>query len=146
MNNSQVVKNKRPVWVWIFSIFFFISAVYTLLSLYLLHSGFVPITEENRLYIHFKGWNTLDYLFSYLLVLLYGSGSVTLFLLRKIAFPLFLSSFIANTLLTIDHILTQNLLTALGSSVAISMYFISWIPIMAVCFYSRRLSKAGVLK
>ena len=50
MNNSDSGKAKRPVWVWLISAFFILSAGWTLLSSYLLFSGSIPITDEQRAY------------------------------------------------------------------------------------------------
>ncbi len=143
MSNSQVVKNKRTVWVWVISIFYFFSAGYTLLSFYLIHSGFVSLPEETRLYL--EGLSVFDYIFTILIGLMNLSGAVTLFLLRKIAYPLFLISFISNILMSIIHMLTRDLLSAFVSGGAIGM-FIGWGIILAACLYSRHLSKSGVLQ
>lgn len=143
MNENQIVANKRPKWVWAISIFYFLSAAYTLLSFYLIHSGAVPVPEATQKYL--TSLTALDYVFSVLIGLAILAGAVSLFFLRRIAYPLFLGSLITNILVSVWHALTKNLLAAFASGGAIGMV-IGWGILLAVCLYTRRLSKSGVLR
>src|SRR3989338_1768522 len=99
MNENQAVPNKRPKWVWAISIFYFFSAVYTLLSLYLIHSGAVAVPEATRKYL--ENLTALDYAFSIPIGLANLAGAVSLFFLRKVAYPLFLGSLIFSILMSV---------------------------------------------
>jgi hypothetical protein len=142
MRENQIVPNKRTKWIWAISIFYFFSAAYTLLSFYLIHSGAIAVPNATQRYL--ESLTALDYAFSILVGLANLTGAISLFLLRKVAYPLFLGSFIANILMTIWHALTKNLLAAFVSGSAIGM-IIGWVMIVAVCVYTKKLSKAGVL-
>jgi hypothetical protein len=143
INEKPCVYNKRPKWVWAISIFYFLSAVYTLLSFYLVHSGAVTVSGATHQYL--ASMTALDYVFSILLGVAGLVGAVTLFFLRKVAYFFFLGSLILNILMTVWYALSNNLLAALPGGTAVIGMIIGWGMLLAVCIYIKKLSKLGVL-
>jgi len=63
MSNEQTIEiepalRKRPKLVWIISIFYILSAGWTVLSFALIHSGAIPINEAQKAY--FDSQNIFD--------------------------------------------------------------------------------------
>ena len=86
----------------------------------------------------------LDYGVSLLIGLANLLGAVALFLLRKVAFYLFVTAFGANLLLTAWHSATKGWVAAWGGLGLFSI-LIGWAVIVAVCVYSWKLVRRGVL-
>lgn len=143
MNEVQAGQSKRPKWVWVISIFYFLSAVYTLLSFYLINSGAVAVPEATKAYL--DSLTAMDYTFSILIGLANLSGAVALFLMRKAAYLLFLVSLGANVLMSVWHAISRNMLEAFVSGGAVGMV-IGWGMQLAVCLYAKRLAKKGLLR
>ena len=141
--NINEVQHKRPKWVWAISIFYFFSAAYTLLSFYLINSGAVAVPEATKAYL--DSLTAMDYAFTILIGLANLIGAISLFLLRKIAYPLFLASLVANVIMSVWHIMSKNMLSASVSGGAIGM-FIGWGMLLAVCLYAKKLTKTGLLR
>jgi hypothetical protein len=59
MDEQTTVATKRPKLVWAISIFYVISALWTILSFYLVLKGSLPLTPEQKAY--FRNFNILDY-------------------------------------------------------------------------------------
>jgi hypothetical protein len=143
MNDMQVAQHKRPKWAWAISIFYFLSAAYTLLSFYLINSGAVAAPEATKSYL--DSLTATDYAFTILIGLANFIGAISLFLLRKMAYPLFLASFAASVPMSVWHIVSKNMLSAFVSGGAIGM-LIGWGILLAVCLYLKKLTKLGVLR
>ena len=135
-------KKKRPKWVWAITIFYFFSAGWTLLSFYLIGSGLIPMGPAAKAY--FDSLSTFDYILTVLLGLAGFFGAITLFLLRKIAFYLFAGALIANPVLTIWHALSKGWIAAVGYAGLVGAV-LGWALLIAVCVYSWKLTKKGVL-
>lgn len=135
-------KKKRPKWVWAIAIFFFISAGWTLLSFYLVGSGFIALKAEQQAY--FDSLSTFDYAITILAGLANFLGAISMFLLRKIAFYLFTGALIANSMLLVWHVLSKGWVAAIGGAGLIGAT-IGWGLLVAVCVYSWNLTKKGVL-
>jgi hypothetical protein len=58
----------RPVLVWVISIFYFISAGFTILSLALIYSGLAPLRDEQRQY--FQSLTAFDHTMTVLIAAL----------------------------------------------------------------------------
>lgn len=134
--------SKRPILVWVISIFVFLSSAWALYSIFLVTSGGVPLTPEQQQY--FDNLSTFDYASSIAIGLLNVAGAVALLLLRKEAFPLFAGSLGLNILVTIWHALAKNWLEAIGQSGLVGV-FIGLGIAAAVCFYAWHLKRTGVL-
>jgi hypothetical protein len=135
-------KKKRPGWVWAISIFFFLSPGWTLLSFYLIGTGVVSLNAVQKVY--FSNLTTIDYILTILIALANLLGAVALFLLRKVAFHLFITAFSVNLLLTAWHTVTKGWIAAMGGPDLLSA-LIGWALLVAVCIYSWRLIQRGVL-
>ena len=140
MKNTK--KKKRPIWIWVISIFYFLSAGYTLLSFYLIYTGTITLTPAMQAY--FDSLSTFDYSITILTGTANFFGAITLFLLRKQAFYLFSGALCAGILLTISHTICKGWATAIGGSGLIGM-LISWGIALAVITYSKKLIKRGLI-
>ncbi len=134
-------KKKRPKWVWVIAIFYFISAGLTLLSFYLIGSDSVSITPEKKAY--FDSFSTFDCTTSILIDLANFSGAITLFLLRKIAFYLFAGALIVNFLSTIWYTLSKGWVDATGVGLFGAMIGLGLLVV--VCIYTWKLKNKGIL-
>lgn len=140
---SRVMENKRrPGWIWAISIFSFFSAFYTLLSIYLVHSGKILLQPAQKAY--FARLTSIDMGLTIFLGLTNLTGAVLLFYLRKQAFYLFTIALAANLLTTLWHIFNKGFIAAMPSGGLMGM-LIGWGILVAVCMYTKRLEKAGIL-
>src|SRR5262245_18525523 len=112
LNNEQHVHRKRPIWVWLISLFFLVSAIWTLLSLYLIWSGAIPLEPAQQAY--FDRLTLIDHVLTIVVGVLNLSGAIALFLLRKIARDLFLSSLGMRLFLALWVSSTQGWIEVLG--------------------------------
>jgi hypothetical protein len=135
--------SKRPVWVWVISIFYAASLGFTLLSFVLLVSGVIPLTPPQRAY--FAALGPFDYVMTIGLSLLTLTATVFLFLMRKAAAPLFATSFVVNVGFSLVHALTTTWTKAMGGSGLVGALF-GWGILGAVAVYSGHLRRVGVLK
>jgi hypothetical protein len=87
MDEQKIHKRKRPVGVWVISIFILISVVWTLLSFYLIFTGAIPITDAQRKY--FENLTMVDHIHMSLSIIANLAGVIYLLLLRKVAFYIF---------------------------------------------------------
>jgi len=142
METTEKNVKKRPGWVWAISIFYFISAVFTLFSFYLIFSGKISIEPAQKAY--FDSLTPLDHGITIILGFFNLTGAVTLFLLRRQALYFFTGSFAVNILMTVWHSLSKGWVAAIGGPGLVGV-IIAWGLLIAVCLYSRRLIKAGVL-
>ncbi len=133
---------KRPVWVWVISIFFFIFAGGTLLSFLLIGTGALHLASLQQAY--FDSLSKLDYSLSIAIGLADLIGAITLLLLRKIAFYLFLGALTVNLFMSVWHALTKGWIGAIGGGDFLAAIMSLAISI-AVCAYTWKLVKRGVL-
>ncbi|MCW9059954.1 MAG: hypothetical protein OQL11_13890 [Gammaproteobacteria bacterium] len=141
--HTETVASGRPGWVWAISIFFGVSAGWTLLSFALIRSGAVTLNAAQIAY--FDSLSPLDYIFSIGIGLANLLGAISLLLLRKIAFYLFASALVANLLMTLWHIAAKGWVAAIGDTGLVGA-IIGLGLLVIVCVYSRRLLKRGVLR
>ena len=135
-------KKKRPILVWIITIFFLISAGWTLLAYLLIFSGSIQITSAQKTY--FDSMSFFDYGYSIFIAIVNLSGAITLFILRKIAFYFFVTALSANILATIWNIIAKNYVEAIGTSGLIGM-FIGLGIAASITYYSFSLKNKGIL-
>ncbi len=141
--SPELPQRKRPKLIWVITIFYFVSAGWTLLSFALIYSGVIPLNEAQADY--FKSQTILDILFTIVIGLLNLLGAFFLFLLRRTAYYLFLSAFAFGLLMTIYHIIFKNWLAAIGCPGLIGA-IIGWGISIAIIIYARKLTKAEILK
>lgn len=142
METDQQNMKKRPGWVWAISVFYFFSCTYTLFSWYMVSSGRVTLEPAMKAYL--ESLTAIDIGLSILIGLAGLTGAVTLFLLRRQAFYFFSVSLGFNLLQTIWHILSKGAIQALRGPGTVGMFF-GLALVIAVCAYSWRLVKRGVL-
>jgi hypothetical protein len=137
---------KRPVWVWIISIFMLLSAGWTLLIPHLLvmKAGSVPLNFNPARQAYFSDLTTVDDSLSLLVAFANLIGAITLFLLRKVAVYFFASVLFANLTLTAWNALTKSSTAAISGPGFVGA-IMGWALLTAICLYSWKLSKAGVL-
>jgi heme/copper-type cytochrome/quinol oxidase subunit 4 len=133
---------KRPKVVWVVFLFYLFSVGYTALSFYLVLSGLISVAPEQATYI--RNLSAFDWAITGLTATLNLAGAISIFLLRKIAFPLFAISLALSILLTLVHAFTTNLTAALGGSGAIGIA-IGYAISIVVCTYAWKLKARGVL-
>lgn len=137
-------KPKRPVWVWIICIFYAFSALWTILSFYLILSRSIPVTPPVKAYMESLG--AIDYAATIILLLLSLSATLTLFMLRKEAYYLFCTSLIINIAMTIWHSIAKGALEAMASiKGSMTGAVIGWAILSAICIYSRHLKSRQIL-
>ena len=143
MNEAPAAK-KRPVWVWVISIYYALSSVSTVVSGYLIFSGLIPITPEVKGYI--GRLSAFDYGLAIVQILISLSAIVALFLLRRPATYLFWSYLAVEVGWHVWHIAPRGWITAIRSMTGASAEDIIGIGILlAVCVYSEKLKRQGTL-
>ena len=143
METAVAESRKRPVWVWVISTFFFFSAANTFLSFCLIYSGKIPLQPEQKAY--FDSLTVMDMGLAALLGLTNLTAAVFLLFLRKQAFYLFAATLGFNLLITLWHIVSKDFIAAMPAGGLIGMAIALGIQI-AVCIYTGKLVKAGVLR
>lgn len=143
MTKENESRRKRPVWVWIFSIYLFPSAAWTLLSFYLINTGAIPLSPAQEAY--FDSLTTTDYTLAVAIGVANLIGAVALFLLRKAALYFFLAALGANLISGAWHGATKGWAEALGGSGLAGVLF-SYVLMTAVCIYAWKLAKRGTLR
>lgn len=143
METNEAGSRKRPVWVLIISIFYLLSASWTLFSFYLILTGSITLQPAQKEY--FENLTVLDYSFTILTGLANLIGAVTLFLLRRHAFYFFTGTLILNVLMTVWHAVSKGWIQAIGGPGLVGA-LIGMGILVAICIYSWRLTKAGVLR
>lgn len=133
---------KRPAWIWVIAIFFFLSAGWTLLSLWLVLSGRIPLEPAQEAY--FKSLTPFDYGLTVVLGLTNLVGAAALLMLRRLAFYCFVGGFALNVLITASHIFSKGWTGAMGGSALVG-FAIGYGIVIAVCLYVWTLKKSGVL-
>jgi hypothetical protein len=142
MSSNDQDKKKRPVLVWIISIYFIFSLLFTLLSFIIIFSGIIPLQPAQKAY--FENLTIFDHTYTILIMLANLIGAITLFLLRKFAFYFFTFALLLNILSTIYNILSKGWVEAIGG-VGLIGSIIGLGIIVAICFYSWLLCRKGIL-
>jgi hypothetical protein len=134
---------KRPALVWVISIFYFLSAGWTTLSLALVLSGGIPLTSAQQQY--FSSLTAFDHASTLVVGISNLAGAVLLLLLRRPAYRFFAGAFALGLLLTLRQVLAGNWLGAIGGAGLIGAAIGLAISV-AVILYARGLVKQGVLR
>ena len=136
------IRTKRPVLVWMISIWYVLSNGLTFLSLLLTFSGEVPLNGAQKGY--FLSQTPFDYGLAGVVMALNLIGAVLLFFLKKLAFRYFLIAFCFGIGVTIYQVLIKNDLSAVGLSGGLGI-LIGWGISIAIIAYSKRLIQRGIL-
>ena len=133
---------RRTRWIWAISIFYLVSAGWTLLSFVLIYSGTISVNPAQRAYL--DSLSGFDFGITVLIGLFNLSGAVALFILNRVAFKLFVTAFVASVAVALWHATTKEWLEALGGPGFIGT-MIGYGISAAVCFYAWKLIKRGIL-
>jgi hypothetical protein len=134
---------KRPIWVWVISIFYIISAFYSCLAFYLCLTGAIPLNAAQK--ACFENLTVVDWGLTTVTGLVTLGSAVCLFLLRRQALYLFAGSLALHLLSNIYGL--HKAATALSATPGASVgMFLGWGILLAVCLYTWRLAKAGTLR
>jgi len=143
MELTVAATRRRPKAVWVISIFYFISAIWTTLSFYLVYAGAVHVNDAQAAY--FSHLSAVDYVIALATTLLSLAGAVALFLLRRPAPFLFIAAMAVGFIITVWHVATKGWLNAIGGAGLIGTV-IGWTIGLWICTYSWQLLKEGMLR
>lgn len=141
MNEAENPK-RRPLGVWVVSMFYILSAGWTLLSFALIFSGSIKVTPAQETY--FASLTAVDWFFSLTIGVVGISAAVCLFLLRRVAVTLFSVALALNLTFSAVHIMRTNWTGVLGGDELVGALF-GLIIMVAVILYARRLAIRGLL-
>jgi len=139
---GEGTEQKRPVMVWFISGYYFLTTAWALLNIGLIFSGAVKLPEASRAL--FEQVTALEWFLTAAGSIAGVAGSVSLFRMRKAAFPLFLAFFLLGVALVVLPWFTKD-----GYSVALPVLVgtaIAKIILLWVCVYIKDLVTEGVLK
>jgi hypothetical protein len=148
MGNEQTVDiepalRKKPKLVWVISIFYILSAGYTILSFVLISTGAIQVNEAQKAYFDSQS------IFDDTLTLTMGSlnvlGAIFLLLLMRYAYHCFLTAFSLGIVMYVYHIIFKNWLGAIGGPGLVGAV-IGWLISIAIILYSKKLIKKEILK
>ncbi|NVO15086.1 MAG: hypothetical protein HXX10_13710 [Rhodoplanes sp.] len=143
MSDEPTVGPRRTVWIWVIFLWFLFSVGWTLLSFYLIRSGVVPVEPVQQAY--FDRLTIVDYASTVLVAALNLAGALALFMLRKAALPIFLTGIVLSVGLIAWQTYSKGWAEALGGSGLVGAV-IGYGLILAICTYTWRLARRGVLQ
>jgi hypothetical protein len=136
-------QKKRPGWVWVISIFYGLSAIYTPLSFYIIYSGLVPLAAAQKAY--FDGLGIVDWAITAVGALIMLAAVVALFLLKRVSIKLWGAAIVIGILNNLYNAIAKNLFAVVNIASLIGTA-VGFILIVAIFFYTRRLDARGYLK
>jgi hypothetical protein len=142
MTNGAQQSSRRPVGVWVISVFYLLSAGWTLLSFALIFSGAIKVNVAQEAY--FASLTSVDWFFSLSIGVIGLAGAISLFLLRRLAVVLFSVALVLNLAQTAYLTMRTNWIDALPQGSLFGV-FLGWLILVAVILYARSLTKRGVL-
>jgi hypothetical protein len=142
MTNPVQQSSRRPVWVWVISAFYLLSAGWTLLSSALISSGAIKINAAQEAY--FASLTSVDWFFSASIGAIGFAGAIYLLLLHRLAVVLFSLALVLDLAFAAFQTMRTNWAEALGGSGLFGV-LLGWLILVAVILYTRRLAKRGVL-
>lgn len=142
MINEVHQSRRRPIWVWVITVFYLLSAGFTLLSFVWINIGAAKLDAAQEAY--FASLTSVDWFFTLSIGVVTIAGAISLFQLRRLAVTLFSISLALNLAFTAFHIMRTNWIEVLGGPGLFGM-LIAWLILISVILYARRLTKRGVL-
>ena len=144
MENAVEVKaQKRPLWVGIICVYYFLTTGYTLTKLTLVSSGLVELDPVQKSY--WAGVTPGEYLLGAVSACVILGAAISLFWMRRVAFPLFCVALALTMSITIWRALTSNWISAVGIQSLMGFGF-GWTTMLLACVYTRHLRAQGILK
>jgi len=139
------IAQKRPGWVWVISIFYVLAPIWASVSWYMTLSGSVSLTPEAKAYM--DSLTAFDYIAAGLQAVISLSAALTLFFLRKAAYHLFCAAFAIASIGMLWQTVSRGWLTAMASiKGGLFGALLGIVLLLAVCFYTKQLSKEGKLR
>lgn len=139
MTDTQA--RKRPIGVWIITVYFAITVPFILYSLYLVLSGRAPMNDAQAVYV--SNIDPLDITATVMIGVSNVIGAVSLFKLRKAALTFFGVSLAINIALTIWHVATRGFVEVVGGAMPIVM---GLVLLLSIIGYTAYLSKKQILR
>ena len=133
---------RRPLPVWIIFLFYSISSIYSILSVFLITSGAFDMTPEQQAYV--ARFTTFDMVIGYIVAAVTIIGAFLLFRLKKAAVPTLFLALGVNIFSSAIFYLKNDPTTVIDPSGL--LYQAGGMVLFAVvCLYARHLARHGVL-
>ena len=132
---------KRPVWVWIISVFTFLTAGITLLAI--LAAAMLPINEVET---DVAPATLFDYVAALVFSLAAVVAAIYLLRLRKAAFYWFTVPFVASVLLSFWDAMTKGVAESMIGQDVVGYAVFGAVIGLAICVYCWSLIKKGILQ
>ena len=132
---------KRPVWVWIISVFTFLTAGITLLAI--LAAAMLPINEVET---DVAPATLFDYVAALVFSLAAVVAAIYLLRLRKAAFYWFTVPFVASVLLSFWDAMTKGVAESMIGQDVVGYAVFGVVIGLAICVYCWSLIKKGILQ
>ena len=139
MNSTQ--PRKRPIGVWIITLYFAVTIPFVLYGLYLMLSDQVPMNDAQAVYV--SNIDPLDITATVMIGISNVIGAISLFNLRKAALTFFGVSLAINIALTFWHLATKGFVEVVGGAAPIVLGFVLLLSIIA---YTAYLAKKRILR
>jgi hypothetical protein len=135
---------RRPVLVWIITIYMLFGVVAGVVGSYLLFTGKLPMADPaQRAYL--ESFGAADFALSVITGGVYAAAAVYLFRLRKKALNLFIAHMILSLSTTAYHMLDPNYRAFMAGTGTVGAA-VGWAVTLAVIFYVYRLRRRGILR
>jgi hypothetical protein len=139
MNSTQ--PRKRPIGVWIITLYFAVTIPFVLYGLYLMLSDQVPMNDAQAVYV--SNIDPLDITATVMIGISNVIVAISRFNLRKAALTFFGVSLAINIALTFWHLATKGFVEVVGGAAPIVLGFVLLLSIIA---YTAYLSKKRILR
>ena len=143
VKNPIEARRKRPILVWLITIFCMLPFAVTSFSLYVLFSGVLTLKPEDRAYL--EAMSNIDWFVSGLIGILLLLFAISLFFLRKVSFYIFTGYFLITIAETLHSAISKGLLEVHGGPGILGTGFSLLIDI-AIMMYVWNLRKSGILR
>ena len=137
--------SRRPILVWIISIFCVLATGFSLFSLTLSHAMASDPDLNDRQREFFASQTALDYVLAAGTILANMVGAIILFFMRRAAFYFFAGSFAVSILHTLYNIAVNDWLGVVGTS-GLVIAAIGWGVNLAIVLYVWSLFRKGALR
>jgi hypothetical protein len=140
---TMKIKASRPPLVWVITIFYFVSFVFTAISFVLVYSGKIPVNPATKQYL--ASLTVFDHVITGAIAGCNLLAATLFFMLRRQSFHLFTTAFTITILSTVYQSIAKGWAQALGGSGVVGA-LIGYGIALSVIIYSFRLDKRGILK
>ena len=142
LESTADTSQDRPIGVWIFSVFYGLTALFAIAGWLVVLSDTIPLEGPEKEY--YQNLTALDYLVTFVLAGLTLTAGLTLFLLRRVAAWLFTLTLILGLPHTVWHLSSKGLASTLNAS-SLAGLFLQWGLLAWACLYSWGLARKGRL-